>query len=34
VVVDGTGHDIPGSRPDVVADAILAVAAEARAGCG
>ena len=33
VVVDGTGHDIPGNRPDVVADTILAVAAEARADC-
>jgi pimeloyl-ACP methyl ester carboxylesterase len=33
VVVDGTGHDIPGNRPGVVADTILAVAAEARAGC-
>ena len=34
VVVDGTGHDIPGNRPDVVAGTILAVAAQARAGCG
>jgi pimeloyl-ACP methyl ester carboxylesterase len=31
VVVDGTGHDIPMNRPDVVADTILAVAAQARA---
>jgi pimeloyl-ACP methyl ester carboxylesterase len=31
VIVDGTGHNIPTHRPDVVADAILAVAAEARA---
>jgi pimeloyl-ACP methyl ester carboxylesterase len=30
VVVDGTGHDIPGNRPDVVADAILAVAGQSR----
>jgi pimeloyl-ACP methyl ester carboxylesterase len=30
VVVDGTGHDIPRDRPDVVADAILAVAAQVR----
>jgi pimeloyl-ACP methyl ester carboxylesterase len=30
VVVDGTGHDIPGNRPDVVADTILAVADQAR----
>jgi hypothetical protein len=28
---DGTGHNIPGTRPDVVADAILAVAAQVRA---
>jgi pimeloyl-ACP methyl ester carboxylesterase len=28
VVVDGTGHNIPGDRPDVVADSILAVAAQ------
>jgi pimeloyl-ACP methyl ester carboxylesterase len=34
MVVNGTGHDIPGTRPDVVADTILAVAAQARAGCG
>ncbi len=34
VVVDGTGHDIPRDRPDVVADTILAVAARARAGGG
>jgi pimeloyl-ACP methyl ester carboxylesterase len=32
VVVDGTGHNIPRDRPDVVADTILAVAALARAG--
>lgn len=32
VVVGGTGHDIPGNRPDAVADAILAVAARVRAG--
>ena len=31
VVVDGTGHNIPGNRPGIVADTILAVAAEARA---
>jgi pimeloyl-ACP methyl ester carboxylesterase len=31
VVVDGTGHNIPRDRPDVVADAILWVAAQARA---
>jgi pimeloyl-ACP methyl ester carboxylesterase len=31
VVVEGTGHDIPRHRPDVVADTILAVAAEVRA---
>jgi pimeloyl-ACP methyl ester carboxylesterase len=30
VVVDGAGHNIPRDRPDVVADAILAVAAQAR----
>jgi len=30
VIVNGTGHDIPRNRPDVVADAILAVAAQAR----
>jgi hypothetical protein len=30
-VVDGTGHDIPGNRPDVVAGAILEVAALVRA---
>jgi pimeloyl-ACP methyl ester carboxylesterase len=34
VVVDGTGHDIPRHRPDVVADTILAVAAQARASLG
>ena len=33
-VVDGTGHNIPGNRPDVVAAAILAVAAQARASRG
>jgi len=31
VVVDGTGHNIPRNRPDVVAGTILAVAAQARA---
>jgi pimeloyl-ACP methyl ester carboxylesterase len=31
VVVDGTGHNIPRDRPDVVADTILAVAAQVRA---
>jgi pimeloyl-ACP methyl ester carboxylesterase len=31
VVVDGTGHNIPRDRPDVVASTILAVAAQARA---
>jgi len=31
VVVDGTGHNIPGNRPDIVADTILAVAAQVRA---
>jgi pimeloyl-ACP methyl ester carboxylesterase len=30
VVVDGTGHNIPRDRPDVVAGTILAVAAQAR----
>jgi pimeloyl-ACP methyl ester carboxylesterase len=34
VVVDGTGHNIPRDRPDVVADAILAVADQVRAGGG
>jgi pimeloyl-ACP methyl ester carboxylesterase len=34
VVVDGTGHNIPRDRPDVVADTILAVAAQVRAGGG
>ena len=34
VVVDGTGHNIPTHRPDVVADTILAVAARARASNG
>ena len=31
IVVDGTGHNIPRIRPDVVAATILAVAARARA---
>lgn len=31
VVVDGTGHNIPRDRPDVVASTILAIAAQARA---
>jgi pimeloyl-ACP methyl ester carboxylesterase len=31
VVVDGTGHNMPRDRPDVVADTILAVAAQALA---
>jgi pimeloyl-ACP methyl ester carboxylesterase len=30
-VVDGTGHNIPRNRPDVVAGTILAVAAQVRA---
>jgi pimeloyl-ACP methyl ester carboxylesterase len=34
VVVNGTGHNIPGNRPDVVADAILAVAAQTPTGGG
>ncbi|HEY6788452.1 MAG TPA: alpha/beta hydrolase [Trebonia sp.] len=34
VVVDGTGHNIPKDRPGVVADTILAVAAQARASAG
>jgi len=34
VVVDGTGHNIPRNRPDVVAGAILEVAAQARASDG
>ena len=34
VVVDGTGHNIPRNRPDVVADAILTVAAQTRASGG
>jgi pimeloyl-ACP methyl ester carboxylesterase len=34
IVVDGTGHNIPRDRPDVVAGTILAVAAEVRAGIG
>ena len=34
VVVDGTGHNIPRNRPDVVAGAIFAVAAQARASRG
>jgi pimeloyl-ACP methyl ester carboxylesterase len=32
VVVDGTGHNIPRRRPDIVASTILAVAAQVRAG--
>ena len=31
VLVDGTGHNIPGNQPGVVASTILAVAAQARA---
>jgi pimeloyl-ACP methyl ester carboxylesterase len=31
VVIDGTGHNIPGNRPDVVADVILEVVAQVRA---
>jgi pimeloyl-ACP methyl ester carboxylesterase len=34
LVIDGAGHDIPAQRPGVVADAILEVAAQARAGSG
>jgi hypothetical protein len=34
VIVDGTGHNIPGNRPDVVAGTILAVVAQARASRG
>jgi pimeloyl-ACP methyl ester carboxylesterase len=34
VVVEGVGHNIPASRPDVVADTILAVAAQVRAADG
>jgi pimeloyl-ACP methyl ester carboxylesterase len=34
VIVAGTGHDIPGSRPDVVASTILAVATQVRASGG
>jgi len=34
VVVDRTGHNIPRDRPDVVADTILAVAAQARVSGG
>jgi pimeloyl-ACP methyl ester carboxylesterase len=34
VVIDGTGHNIPRNRPDVVADMILEVAAQARADGG
>jgi pimeloyl-ACP methyl ester carboxylesterase len=34
VVVDGTGHNIPRDRPDVVAGTILAVAAQARGSGG
>lgn len=30
VIVERTGHNIPGSRPDAVAEAILTVAAQAR----
>jgi hypothetical protein len=32
IVVDRTGHNIPGNRPDVVASTILEVASLARAG--
>jgi pimeloyl-ACP methyl ester carboxylesterase len=34
VVVDGTGHNIPRNRPDVVATTILAVATQVRASGG
>jgi pimeloyl-ACP methyl ester carboxylesterase len=34
VVVEGTGHNIPGDRPDAVADAILEVLAQARTSDG
>jgi pimeloyl-ACP methyl ester carboxylesterase len=34
VIVDGTGHNIPRDRPDVVAGTILAVAAQARTSPG
>ena len=34
VIVDGTGHDIPGNRPDAVACTILEIVAQARAGNG
>ena len=34
VVVEGTGHDIPGRRPDVVADAILTMTAGLRPQAG
>lgn len=34
IVVDGTSHNIPTHRPDVVADTILAVAAQARLRSG
>lgn len=34
LVVDGTGHNIPRDRPDVVADRILTVAAQAQASGG
>lgn len=34
IIVGGTGHDIPGHRPDAVADAVLAVAAQARTASG
>lgn len=33
VVVEGTGHNIPGDRPDAVAEAILGVVAQVRARC-
>jgi pimeloyl-ACP methyl ester carboxylesterase len=34
VIVEGTGHNIPKNRPDVVADAILEIVARARASSG
>ncbi len=34
VIVDGTGHDIPKHRPDVVASTILAIAAQAQTSDG
>jgi pimeloyl-ACP methyl ester carboxylesterase len=34
VVVDGTGHQIPRDRPDAVASAVLAIAAQLRTGAG